>query len=110
MLIVVEPIFEARTRTTRPRSRPSPAERRARLAQRMEREVLVTRLLGTLYRGDMALHLAAAGLRYDAARALVAAGARSTQSTGATAGTTPVIRGHLQRPGIPTPSGESSSC
>src|SRR5262249_14219430 len=37
--------------------------------------VLVTELPHMLYRGDTPLHLAAAGLRYDAVRALLAAGA-----------------------------------
>ncbi len=44
------------------------------IAQRMEQDVLVTELPHMLYRGDTPLHLAAAGLRYDAARALLAAG------------------------------------
>ncbi|MEN3306486.1 MAG: uncharacterized protein V7603_2688 [Micromonosporaceae bacterium] len=44
------------------------------VAQRREQEVLVAELPHRLYRGDTPLHLAAAGLRYDAARALLAAG------------------------------------
>jgi ankyrin repeat protein len=44
------------------------------VAQRVEQDVLVAELPHTLYRGDTPLHLAAAGLRYDAARALLAAG------------------------------------
>src|ERR1051325_2608889 len=42
-------------------------------AQRMDEDLLVTDV-HWLYRGDTPLHLAAAGLRYDAARALLAAG------------------------------------
>jgi ankyrin repeat protein len=44
------------------------------VAQRVEQDVLVAELPHMLYRGDTPLHLAAAGLRYDAARALLAAG------------------------------------
>jgi hypothetical protein len=43
-------------------------------AQRMAEDVFVTELTHMLYRDDTPLHLAAAGLRYDAARALLAAG------------------------------------
>jgi ankyrin repeat protein len=43
-------------------------------AQRMEEDLLVPEV-HWLYRGDTPLHLAAAALRYDAARALLAAGA-----------------------------------
>ena len=43
-------------------------------AQRMEEDLLVPQV-HWLYRGDTPLHLAAAALRYDAARALLAAGA-----------------------------------
>jgi ankyrin repeat protein len=43
-------------------------------AQRMEEDFFVPELPHSLYRGDTPLHLAAAGLRYDAARALLAAG------------------------------------
>jgi ankyrin repeat protein len=45
------------------------------IAQPTEEDVLITELPHMLYRGDTPLHLAAAGLRYDAARALLAAGA-----------------------------------
>jgi ankyrin repeat protein len=44
-------------------------------AQRMDQDVLLAELPHMLYRGDTPLHLAAAGLRYDAVRALLAAGA-----------------------------------
>ena len=43
-------------------------------AQRMEEDLFVAELPHMLYRGDTPLHLAAAGLRYAAARALLAAG------------------------------------
>ncbi|MGH3630967.1 MAG: ankyrin repeat domain-containing protein [Sciscionella sp.] len=43
-------------------------------AQRMDEDLLVAELPHWLYRGDTPLHLAAAGLRYAAARALLAAG------------------------------------
>ena len=63
----VEPIFEAVLTND-----PSPITPAA-AAQRMEEDLLVTEV-HWLYRGDTPLHLAAAGLRYDAARALLAAG------------------------------------
>jgi ankyrin repeat protein len=47
----------------------------AAVAQRMDEDLLVAELPHWLYRGDTPLHLAAAGLRYDAARALLTAGA-----------------------------------
>ena len=43
-------------------------------AQRMDEGQFVTEVTHLLYRGDTPLHLAAAGLRYDAARALLSAG------------------------------------
>jgi hypothetical protein len=43
--------------------------------QRREEDLFVAELPHALYRGDTPLHLAAAGLRYDAAGALLAAGA-----------------------------------
>jgi ankyrin repeat protein len=43
-------------------------------ARRVEEEFFVAELPHQLYCGDTPLHLAAAGLRYDAARALLAAG------------------------------------
>ena len=63
----VEPIFEA-VLANDP-SGITPAE----AAQRMDEDLLITDV-HWLYRGDTPLHLAAAGLRYDAARALLAAG------------------------------------
>lgn len=42
-------------------------------AERIEQDVLPAQLRHWLYRGDTPLHAAAAGLRYDAARALIAA-------------------------------------
>jgi ankyrin repeat protein len=43
-------------------------------AQRIDEDLFVAELSHQLYRGDTPLHLAAAGFRYDAARALIAAG------------------------------------
>ena len=45
------------------------------IAQRMQQDALVTELPHMLYGGDTPLHLAAAALRYDVARALLASGA-----------------------------------
>jgi ankyrin repeat protein len=64
----VEPIFEAVLAND-----PSRITRVA-AGQRLDEDLLVTELPHQLYRGDTPLHLAAAGLRYDAARALLAAG------------------------------------
>jgi hypothetical protein len=64
----VEPIFEAVLANDPSRITPAAA------ARRMDEDLLVTELPHQLYRGDTPLHLAAAGLRYDAARALLAAG------------------------------------
>jgi ankyrin repeat protein len=64
----VEPIFQAVLANDLSRITTAAA------AQRMDEDLLVTQLPHWLYRGDTPLHLAAAGLRYDAARALLAAG------------------------------------
>jgi ankyrin repeat protein len=64
----VEPIFEAVLAND-----PSRITKVA-AGQRLDEDLLVTELPHQLYRGDTPLHLAAAGLRYDAARALLAAG------------------------------------
>jgi len=64
----VEPIFEAVLANEASRITAAAA------AQRMEEDLFVAELPHMLYRGDTPLHLAAAGLRYDAARALLAAG------------------------------------
>ena len=64
----VEPIFEAVLANDPSRITTAAA------AQRMDEDLLVTELPHWLYRGDTPLHLAAAGLRYDAARALLTAG------------------------------------
>ena len=64
----VEPIFEAVLADDPSRIAAAAA------AQRMEDDLFVAELPHMLYRGDTPLHLAAAGLRYDAARALLAAG------------------------------------
>ena len=63
----MEPIFEAVLANDPSRITPAAA------AQRMDEDLLITDL-HWLYRGDTPLHLAAAGLRYAAARALLAAG------------------------------------
>jgi len=63
----VEPIFEAVLANDPSRITPAAA------AQRMDEDLLIMDV-HWLYRGDTPLHLAAAGLRYDAARALLAAG------------------------------------
>jgi ankyrin repeat protein len=64
----VEPIFEAVLANDPSRITPAAA------AQRMDEDLLVAEVPHWLYRGDTPLHLAAAGLRYAAARALLAAG------------------------------------
>ena len=65
----VEPIFEAVLANDPARITAAAA------AQRLDEDLFVAELPHMLYRGDTPLHLAAAGLRYDAARALLAAGA-----------------------------------
>jgi ankyrin repeat protein len=64
----VEPIFEAVLANDPSRITPAAA------AQRMDEGLLVTELPHWLQQGDTPLHLAAAGLRYAAAGALLAAG------------------------------------
>ena len=64
----MEPIFEAALANDPSRITAAEAARRA------EDDLYVAELPHMLYRGDTPLHLAAAGLRYDAARALLAAG------------------------------------
>ena len=64
----MEPIFEAVLANDPSRITTAAA------AQRMDEDLLVTELPHWLYRGDTPLHLAAAGLRYETARALLAAG------------------------------------
>jgi hypothetical protein len=64
----VEPIFEAVLANDPSRITAAAA------AQRMEEDLFVAELHHMLYQGDTPLHLAAAGLGYDAARALLAAG------------------------------------
>ena len=78
----VEPIFEAVLANDPSRITAAAA------AQRMDEDLFVAELPHMLYRGDTPLHLAAAGLRYDAARALLAAGsavANAVNRRGATA-------------------------
>ena len=65
----VEPIFEAVL------ANDSSWITAAAAAQRMDEDVFVAELPHQLYWGDTPLHLAAAGLRHDAAHALLAVGA-----------------------------------
>jgi ankyrin repeat protein len=65
----VEPIFEAVLANDPSRITAAAA------AQRMAEDLFVAELPHMLYQGDTPLHLAAAGLRYDAASALLVAGA-----------------------------------
>jgi hypothetical protein len=65
----MEPIFAAVLAGDLSRITPAAA------TQRMDEDLLVAEVPHWLYRGDTPLHLAAAGLRYDAARALLTAGA-----------------------------------
>src|SRR5690349_2132989 len=73
MLVAVEPIFMAVLANDSSEIAAIAARTPAAIAQRMDEDVLVPKL-HWLYRGDIPLHLAAAGLRYDAVRALLAAG------------------------------------
>jgi ankyrin repeat protein len=70
----VEPIFVAVLANDSSEIAAIAARTPSAIAQRIEQDVLVTELPHMLYRGDTPLHLAAAGLRYDAVRALLAAG------------------------------------
>jgi ankyrin repeat protein len=70
----VEPIFEAVLANDPSRIAAIEAATPGAAARRMDEDLLVPELPHQLYRGDTPLHLAAAGLRYDAARALLAAG------------------------------------
>src|SRR5271169_1017276 len=71
----VEPIFEAALADDPSGIAAIVARTPGAAAQRMAEDLFVAELHHMLYRGDTPLHLAAAGLRYDAARALLAAGA-----------------------------------
>jgi len=64
----VEPIFEAVLANDPSRITAAAA------AQRMDEDVFVAELPHQLYRGDTPLHVAAAGLRHDAAHALLSVG------------------------------------
>jgi len=70
----VEPIFEAVLANDPSEIAAIAARAPGGAAQRMEEGLFVAELPHHLCRGDTPLHLAAAGLRYDAARALLAAG------------------------------------
>jgi hypothetical protein len=76
----MEPIFGAVLANDLSRITPAGA------TQRMDQDLFVAELSHQLYRGDTPLHLAAAGLRYDAARALITAvaptGATGTAGAG----------------------------
>jgi ankyrin repeat protein len=69
----VEPIFAAALANDATEIAAIVARTPAVIVQRMDEDLLVVGV-HWLYRGDTPLHLAAAGLRYDAARALVDAG------------------------------------
>jgi hypothetical protein len=70
----VEPMFEAVLANDPAEIAAIAARTPAAAAQRMAASLFVAELPHTLYRGDTPLHLAAAGIRCDAARALLAAG------------------------------------
>src|SRR5439155_21577068 len=70
----VEPIFDAVLANDPSRIAAIEAGTPGAAAQRMEEDLFVADLPHQLYRGDTPLHLAASGLRYDAARAMLAAG------------------------------------
>ena len=70
----MEPIFEAVLANDPSRIAAIAATAPGAAAQRMAEDLFLAELPHMLYRGDAPLHLAAAGLRYDAARALLAAG------------------------------------
>ena len=70
----VEPIFAAALANDPAGIAAIAAKAPGAVAQCVQVDVLVPELPHMLYRGDTPLHLAAAGLRYDAARALLAAG------------------------------------
>jgi hypothetical protein len=70
---LVEPIFLAALANESAEIAAIAAGTPGAVAQRMDRDVLVAGL-HWLYRGDTPVHLAAAGLRFDAVRALLAAG------------------------------------
>jgi ankyrin repeat protein len=75
MLGLVEPIFVAALANDRSGIEALAAGTPGAVGQRAQQDVLVGELPHMLYRGDTPLHLAAAALRYQAARALLAAGA-----------------------------------
>jgi len=70
----MEAIFEAALADDPSRIAAIVAETPGAAAQRVDDGLFVTEVTHLLYRGDTPLHLAAAGLRYDAARALMSAG------------------------------------
>jgi ankyrin repeat protein len=70
----VEPIFEAALANDPAEIAAIAARSPGAAAHRMAQGLFLAELPHTLYQGDTPLHLAAAGLRYDAARALLTAG------------------------------------
>ncbi len=70
----MEPIFDAVLANDSSRIAAIAARTPGAAAQRMEEDLFVAELTHMLYRDDTPLHLTAAGLRYGAARALLAAG------------------------------------
>ena len=70
----MEDIFEAALADDPSRIAAIVAETPGAAAQRMDDGLFVTEVTHLLYPGDTPLHLAAAGLRHDAARALLSAG------------------------------------
>jgi hypothetical protein len=85
----MEPIFEAVLANDPSRIAAAEAGTPGAAKLRMDEDLLVTELPHMLYRGDTPLHLAAAGLRYDAARALLSTGADPRTMT-RKAGSTPL--------------------
>jgi ankyrin repeat protein len=83
----VEPIFEAVLANDASEIAAIAARTPGAAAQRLAEGLFVAELPHALYRGDTPLHLAAAGLRCDAARALLAAGSpvNAVNRRGATA-------------------------
>lgn len=71
----MEAIFQAVLANDAPEIAALAAESPGAIAQRRQHDLLVAELPHMLYQGDTPLHLAAAGLRDDAADALLAAGA-----------------------------------
>jgi hypothetical protein len=78
----VEPIFEAVLANDPSRITAIEAGTPGAATQRMDEDLLVPELPHQLYRGDTPLHLAAAGLRHDAAHALLHLAVAPTGASG----------------------------